>query len=119
MLAAVPFWFDEIRVKRSTLVEQVLTSTDGIVVMAYRDHAAGVDGIIDLSGTEASLAASMGRQFVIGVETGVVGLNKVTFAEEGEQVMEAELALVAAEFGATPGFGGFAIHHYSSYRTLN
>jgi hypothetical protein len=118
VLAAVPFWFDEIRVKRNTLVGEVLATTDGIVVMAYRDHAEGVDGIIGLSSTEAALAASMGRRFVIGVETGLVGLNKVTFAEEGEATMERELLLVEAAFGSNPGFAGFAIHHYGSYRTL-
>jgi hypothetical protein len=115
VLAAAPFWFDEIRVKRTTLVKKVLAATNGIVVMAYRDHAEGVDGIIDLSATEASLAASMGRQFVVGVETGFVGLDKVTFGEEGEAVMEQELLLVEAEFASTPGFAGFAIHHYASY----
>ena len=115
VLAAVPFWFDEIRVKRTTLLKKVLAATDGIVVMAYRDHAEGIDGIIDLSSTEASLAASMGRRFVIGVETGFVGLDKVTFAEEGGAEMEEELLLVESAFGSTPGFGGFAIHHYASY----
>ena len=119
VLAAVPFWFDEIRVKRTTLVKKVLAATDGIVVMAYRDHAAGVDGIIDLSATEASLAASMGREFVIGIETGFVGLDKVSFAEEGELIMEGELDLVEAEFATNPAFAGFAIHHYGSYRTLD
>ena len=104
--------------KRTTLVESVLGTTDGIVVMAYRDHAAGVDGIIDLSSTEAALAASMGREFVIGVETGAVSPGKVTFAEEGEAIMERELLLVGSAFGSNPGFAGFAIHHYGSYRTL-
>ncbi len=118
-LAAVPFWFDEIRVKRTTLVEKVLATTDGIVVMAYRDHAAGVDGIIDLSATEASLAASMGREFVVGVETGVVGLDKVTFAEEGEQIMEEQLDLVEAAFATNPAFAGFAIQHYGSYSSMS
>ena len=119
VLAAVPFWFDEIRVKRNTLVEKVLATTDGIVVMAYRDHAEGVDGIIDLSATEASLAASMGREFVIGVETGLVSPDKVTFAEEGEQFMENELAKVESAFASSPAFTGVAIHHYASYRTLD
>ena len=119
VLAAVPFWFDEIRVKRTTLVNRVLATTDGIVVMAYRDHATGGDGIIDLYSTEAALAASMGRQFVIGVETGAVGNDKVTFAEEGSAFMESQLGLVQAELGANPAFAGFAIHHYGSYSSMS
>ena len=118
VLATVPFWFDEIMVRRARLVESVLAKTDGIVVMAYRDHAEGVDGIIELSAVEASLAASMAKHFVVGVETGSVGLDKVSFAEEGEAFMESELRLVEAEFGPSPVFGGFAIHHYGSYSTM-
>jgi len=118
VLAAVPFWFDEIMVKRDSLVQQVLASVDGIVVMAYRDHAEGVDGIVDLAASEASLAAAMNRAFVVGVETEFVGLDKVSFAEEGRQAMEYELGLVEAEFAATSGFGGIAVHHYGSYSTM-
>ncbi len=115
VLAAVPFWFDGITVKRDPLVQHVLAATDGIVVMAYRDHALGVDGILDVAATEAWLAASMGRLFVVGVETAPAGLDKVTFAEEGRQFMESELGMVEAELASNSGFGGFAIHHYDSY----
>ena len=118
VMTAVPFWFDEISFKRGTVLERVLASTDGIIVMAYRDHADGVDGIIDLATTEAALASSMGRDFVIGVETGFVGLDKVSFAEEGQMAMEQELSLVEAEFTSTPGFGGVAIHHYGAYSSM-
>lgn len=115
VLAAVPFWFDGITVKRDPLVQHVLGATDGIVVMAYRDHALGVDGIIDVAATEASLAASMGRLFLVGVETAPATFDKVTFAEEGRHFMESELGVVEAEFAANAGFGGFVIHHYGSY----
>lgn len=117
-LAAVPFWFDEVRVKRDTLLDRVVAASDGIVVMAYRDHAEGVDGIIDVSSTEAALASSMGRIFVIGVETGPALPEKVTFAEEGRTFMENELAIVAGHYGLTDGFGGIAVHHYGSYSTM-
>ena len=118
VLAAVPFWFDEVAYRRTTVLEGVLKHADGIIVMAYRDHANGVDGIIDLASTEAELAADKGRDFVIGVETGDVGLDKITFAEEGEAAMEAELVLVDQAFGSTSGYAGVAIHHYGSYTTL-
>ncbi len=118
-LTTVPFWFDEVKVKRDSLLERVVASSDGIVVMAYRDHAEGVDGIIDVSSTEAAVAASMGRMFVIGVETGPVLPGKVTFAEEGRSFMDGELAIVEARYGATAGFGGIAVHHYGSYSTMN
>ncbi len=118
--AAIPFWWDdpEFRIGRDLLLDRVLKSVDGIVVMAYRDHAGGTDGIIDVASTEASRAADTDRDFVIGVETAPASLDKVSFAEEGASVMEEQLSLVHSFFAATPGFAGVAIHHYDSYSTL-
>ncbi|MDF1596227.1 MAG: hypothetical protein P1T08_09025 [Acidimicrobiia bacterium] len=117
---AVPFWWDDpaYRVKRTALVELVLERSDGIVVMAYRDSAAGPDGILSLSQNEADLAASMDKLFAIGVETAPVGLDKVSFAEEGTAEMEIELAEVEAAYSAVPQYSGIAIHHYASYASM-
>jgi len=68
--------------------------------------------------TEASLASSMGRDFVIGIETGSVGFDKVSFAEEEQPTTEHDLSLVEAHFGSTPGFGGVVIHHYGAYSSM-
>lgn len=120
VLAAVPFWWDDptYRQKRQPLVQHVLAAADGIVVLAYRDHAEGSDGIIEHAATEASLAATMGKRFVVGVETGPAELDKVSFAEEGESFMNEQLQLVEAAFASSSGFGGIAVHHYGSYSTM-
>lgn len=120
MLVAVPFWWDldEYRTKGKTLVEQTLAITDGVVVMAYRDHAEGVDGIVDLAGFEVALGSQMSKRVVVGVETGVASIDKVTFQEEGLVVMAAELAKVEAAFTGASGYGGVAIHHYAAYSTM-
>ena len=55
---------------------------------------------------------------MIGVETNDVEPEKVTFFEEGETVMESELALVEQHYQTSSAFRGFAIHDYSGYRTL-
>jgi hypothetical protein len=55
---------------------------------------------------------------VIGVETNDVEPEKVTFFEEGETVMENELALVEQHYQTSSVFRGFATHDYSGYRTL-
>ncbi|MDH5502947.1 MAG: hypothetical protein OEY98_02850 [Acidimicrobiia bacterium] len=121
MLVAVPFWWDldEYRIKGKTLVEQTLATTDGVVVMAYRDHAEGVDGIVDLAGFEVALGSQMSKRVVVGVETGAASLDKVTFQEEGLAAMAAELTKVEAAFTGASGYGGVAIHHYASYSTMN
>ncbi len=120
MMAAVPFWWDlsEYSTKNRLLIEHVLKAVDGVVVMAYRDHAEGVDGIVDLAQDEVELASNMGKQVVVGIETGATSLDKVTFQEEGEAFMEGELVKVEASFAGSTGYAGVAIHHYGAYRTL-
>ena len=91
---------------------------DGIVVLAYRDVAAGPDGIIDHASTEVALAARANKPVILGVETAPAGLDKITFAEEGVAAMEGQLAQVVSAYQSVSSFDGIAIHHYGSYRTL-
>ncbi len=119
----VPFWFDTVMEERGggprPLSELVIELVDRAVLMAYRDHAAPPDGIIDICASELAFAQSAGRRIIIGVET-LCGLTPetVTFCEEGPTTLEAELATVRATHGADPAFGGFAIHSYDAYRAL-
>ena len=46
------------------------------------------------------------------------GNAKITFAGHSEAEMERELALVEKALRDQPGFAGFAIHHYRSWRRL-
>ncbi|MDH3306960.1 MAG: hypothetical protein OEO77_05530 [Acidimicrobiia bacterium] len=118
VLAAIPFWFDEIKVKRSTLLNEVIGRVDGVVVMAYRDSAHGSDGIITHASAEVAAAEAAGKIVVIGVETADTGLDKVSFYEEGEAIMEGELGFVEQAFAGSSAYRGIAIHHYGSYRDL-
>lgn len=119
-LAAVPFWFDDptLDTKDGSVIGQVLDRVDGIVVMAYRDHALGADGIIEHAGTEVDLATARGKSVVVGVETGRTGLDKTSFAEEGEAAMNSELEQVRVAFAGSAGFAGVSIHHYSAWVDL-
>ena len=119
-LATVPFWFDDptFEFRGKTLVEHVLRRTDGLSVMAYRDRALGVDGIVDLASFEIEAASLAGKPVTISVETNSNPLDKVTFAEEGESAMEAELAIVQASFSPFPAFRGIAIHYIGSYQQM-
>lgn len=120
MMVAVPFWWDlpEYENRKGTLVERVLDIADGVVVMAYRDVAAGPDGIIAHSQFEIAAAAERGKLAIVGVETGAAELDKVSFLEEGEAYMNGELNTVESTLGGAAGYGGIAIHHYGSYSSL-
>src|SRR5665811_2008911 len=51
VIPAVPFWFDDpsLAVGRVPLIDEVMARVDGVAVMAYRDTAAGPNGIIALA----------------------------------------------------------------------
>ena len=121
VVPAVPFWWDEpdFAVKGSLLIDEVLHRVDGVAVMAYRDTAEGVNGIVTLSTYEVSLGSSLGKEVTIGVETAPdPTYEHITFYEEGEAAMETELAEVASAFVGELGFWGHAIHHFRSYQSL-
>ncbi len=125
---AAPFWFDEHAVtwngQEKPTNEHVQDIYDYIAIQDYRDTAlAGSFGsITSLAQEEMAYADTLAAQnihkpVVIGVETKASSEGQyVTFFEEGEHVMEHELALAKDHFLANhEGFGGFAIHDFGNY----
>jgi len=118
---AIPFWLDGIELewegRRKPASEHVLDVYDYAVVMAYRDRAAGNDGMVRHASSELAYAGSLGKRLAVGVEVTPNEVKKVSFSRLGEADLERELALAAGAFGGEPAFAGFVIHHYESYRT--
>lgn len=123
--ADIPFWYDGVAVPDAgggparPLSELAIDALDRVVVLAYRDHAAGDDGIIALAEAEVAYAAAVGGEVVVGVET-QCGLEpqKITFCEEGTDALESALAEVAAALDGQPSFAGIAIHHHDTLAAL-
>ena len=120
ILTAVPFWFDHDaqRYRGEPLTAAVLERSDGVVVMAYRDHAFGSDGILALSEGELALARAAHKVAWIGVQTAADALDKLTFFEEGQRRLEQTLASVTVLLGARREFAGVSVHHFAAQRTL-
>ncbi|MFN8113778.1 MAG: hypothetical protein U0R51_11355 [Solirubrobacterales bacterium] len=115
--ADIPFWFDAIRLGhgRGSVAAAAIDAVDAVTIMAYRDTGPGV---IDVARDEVRLAGRAGKRATVGVETGEVKPEQVTFAEEGRADLAAAIGAVRAEFGGDPGFGGVAVHHYGSLSEL-
>lgn len=118
MLPTVPFWFDTIPQRRSTLLDEVAKRADGIVVLAYRDHAEGIDGILDLTTEEIAAGEDRRIPVVITVETAPVEPPKVTFHEEGRAVLDQELSVVRAALAGSAAFAGTSIHYWDTFLAL-
>ncbi|AQU80859.1 amidase [Planococcus faecalis] len=118
--ADLPFWFDEITYKniygKGILAEWVIANTHSVTLMAYRDSAALITELVK---NEVAYAEKYGKSVVVGVETGETDEgDNISFYEEGETFMEGELAAVTAHYAGIPGFGGVAIHHVDSWKTM-
>jgi hypothetical protein len=119
--ADIPFWFDEIVYKntygKGVLAEWVIANTNGVTIMAYRDTASA---IIEIVQKEIALSEKYQKPLVIGVETGQTEEGEqITFYEEGEAYMNAELEKVTSFYKGKPGFHGIAIHHVGSWQMMN
>ncbi|MBI4508598.1 MAG: hypothetical protein HY698_03105 [Deltaproteobacteria bacterium] len=118
-------FYDRVMVPRKgrtrPLSEWIFDTVDRVAVMSYRDHAAPPDGILALAEAEIAQAAAAGKLAIVGVETGCeIGEDPpiITFCDEGRAVLERELDKIQEQLRGQPGFGGIAIHHYSSLVSL-
>jgi hypothetical protein len=115
--ADIPFWFDGIHASKGapSLAERIIRGTDATTIMAYRDSGPDVIGVAK---QEVAIAARFGKLTTIGLETGEVTPEQVTFWEEGRAALDEAVAEIRARFADVPGFGGVAIHHYESLQSL-
>lgn len=131
----IPFWFDglddagqprfaiEFEGRRADLSVHLIRMVDNIGIMAYRNRALGPNSIYALSQGELTAGDRAGNIKVwIGVETKLPdggGIPEVvTFGHLPKTHLDAALADVEKAAAAHPSFGGFAIHHYTSFRSL-
>jgi hypothetical protein len=122
----IPFWFDDdpdYRILWQGQVKppsyHVLDTVDAVTVMAYRNFSDGSDGTVHLVSLELDYADSVGKTVVIGQETQEDLLpDYITFGKTSCAQMNRELKRIQQMVGGRPSFGGFAIHHYESYKKL-
>jgi hypothetical protein len=112
--AAVPFWFDQ--EKFDWLDRAVLDRVDYLALMDYVDNT---PALIERAAGEIAYAGRRGKKVVIGMETQRLKDEPMaTFFARGNAAMESAVSAAARHYGPAPGFGGFAIHHLTSYRTF-
>lgn len=80
--ADLPFWMmDSVKARgvSAPVVEHILRNVDHTCVMAYRDRAEGVNGILQLADAHVAMAGRLGKQVYVGVETGELQFRKFQF----------------------------------------
>ena len=97
----------------------ILDLVDNVGIMAYRNVAAGDDGIIAHARALLEYGNGTKVKILVGVDTSPVDrveLPKLTFAGRSNAEMDAELGVALAAFAGQNSYAGFAIHHYDPYR---
>ncbi|PKG23770.1 amidase [Niallia nealsonii] len=117
----MPFWFDSINFQnkfgKSNLAKWAINLTDGVTVMAYRNMAAGENGINTLVKTEWQYAQNANKPITIAVETGQSdeGIH-ISFYQKSSAYMKAELAKVNKAYPENNV--KFAVHYIDSWMKM-
>ncbi len=133
--AAIPFWYSMpgddgsaakqvmFRGQQATIDRHIMGLVDSVAVMAYRDTAAGANGVIALSTPTVKLAESMGKEVLVALETqrpnpkfGVS--SHITLFNEGLAGVIRVSTQVSSHFANSPAYKGIAWHHYESLINL-
>lgn len=117
IMVTVPFWWDSFSEDGVAWLRSVMQSSDGVVVMAYRDHVAGPDGILQAASGEIALAGQVGSIVVLALQADPDAEDGLTFYEEGHGALADARATLLAAFEDERGFGGLSVHRYESYRS--
>jgi hypothetical protein len=117
---AMAFWLDGIEVthggQRKPASEHLQDIYDHVVLMDYRDHALGPDGILSHAQNELDYGRQIGKPVFLGIETSPNEIRKLTFYDKTPAEMAQELGIVRRSLAGNAAFAGFVVHHYASYR---
>ncbi len=93
-----------------------------IVLMAYRDHALGVNGTVEVSQKEIEYVAQSAPKVKVWIGQETLDPTgdppSISFFHLGENALEQALSQIQVAFKDRPALEGVAIHHWESYRVL-
>ena len=120
-IATEHWWSNHYSHQVETLIE--VDDLDYFIILAYRDHVGGEDGIRSISEHQVRHANSIGKSVAIALETQEMRDSKdtpqeedkikakETFFEEGKAAFEKAIE----ELDNTQELAGFVVHYYGSY----
>jgi hypothetical protein len=116
-----PWWLATTAYGSGTALSALLPYSDTVSIVAYSDHADGMDGIIAQAWTAVTQSIGAGVPFTIGVQTSsdtISGGAQYTFADSGSAALETESAKVRAAYATSAGYSGVTVEEYLSWATL-
>ncbi|GIO31242.1 MULTISPECIES: hypothetical protein [Paenibacillus] len=112
-------WLDKYKVPGDdvSLSKWMIQRMDHVSLMAFRNSAAGSNGIAGVSKEEIGFANELGKPILISVEMkeNDEGAH-ISFFEKGAEYMEGELAKLPELFSNSPSYTGNVVHAYDYWR---
>ncbi|RXZ82073.1 copper amine oxidase N-terminal domain-containing protein [Paenibacillaceae bacterium] len=117
----VPYWLNNFKVPGTSysLSAWMLEKFDGLVIMNYRNHALGKNGIIDNAKAMLREATLLNKQVIVAVETAKnTESDRTSFYSKSVDFMEQELQTAHQHFSPYASYAGMAIHDYKSWSMM-
>lgn len=117
----VPYWLNTVNVpgKNYSMSAWMLEKFDCLVIMNYRNHALGSNGIVENAQTMLREASTLKKKVVIAVETLKSKEGpRVSFYSMSNEVMEKELQSAHNQLAHYASYAGFAIHDFKSWQDM-
>lgn len=117
----VPYWLNTINVpgKDYSMSAWLLEKFDCLVIMNYRNHALGSNGIVENAQAMLREASTLKKKVVVAVET-VKSTEgpRVSFFSMSNEVMEKELQSAHNQLARYASYAGFAVHDFKSWQDM-
>ncbi|PJN55225.1 hypothetical protein PAEVO_19460 [Paenibacillus sp. GM2FR] len=117
----VPFWLNTINVpgKDYSMSAWMLEKFDCLVIMNYRNHALGSNGIVENAQAMLREASTLKKKVVVAVETLISKEGpRVSYYSMSSEVMEKELQSAHNQLAHYASYAGFAIHDFKSWQDM-
>lgn len=117
----VPYWLNTIKVpgKDYSMSAWLLEKFDCLVIMNYRNHALGNNGIVENAQAMLREASTLKKQVVVAVETAKSSEGpRISFYSMSSGAMEKELQSAHNQLTRYASYAGFAIHEFKSWQDM-
>ncbi|MCM3294021.1 copper amine oxidase N-terminal domain-containing protein [Paenibacillus sp. MER 180] len=117
----VPYWLNTIKVPGTdySMSAWLLEKFDCLVIMNYRNHAVGKNGIVENAQAMLREASTLKKQIVIAVETVKSSEGpRTSFYAMSNEAMEKELQAAHNQLTCYASYAGFAVHDFKSWQVM-
>jgi len=117
----VPYWLNTIKVPGTdySMSAWLLEKFDCLVIMNYRNHAVGKNGIVENAQAMLREASTLKKQIVIAVETVKSSEGpRTSFYAMSNEAMEKELQAAHNQLTRYASYAGFAVHDFKSWQVM-